>query len=142
MALFHPRKVSRLRAWLDARRGVKAGRPLPAYLADKLAVAQRKAPRVGAPPYALSLQARSRCRLIRISGSSGVERPPRSFGGVGPRRARRSRGARARFGHSESSVTSSAIASAPSSRRTRSWGGSRGSCGVYVSPSWFSRPAK
>ena len=36
MALFHPRKVSRLRAWLDARRGVKAGRPLPAYLADKL----------------------------------------------------------------------------------------------------------
>src|SRR5207302_5434901 len=56
MALFHPRKVSRLRAWLDARRGVKAGRPLPAYLADKLAVAQRKAPRVGAPPYALAIQ--------------------------------------------------------------------------------------
>src|SRR2546427_4610974 len=56
MALFHPRKVSRLRAWLDARRGVKAGRPLPAYLADKLAVAQRKAPRVGAPPYALGIQ--------------------------------------------------------------------------------------
>src|SRR5437870_209359 len=56
MALFHPRKVSRLRAWLDARRGVKAGRPLPAYLADKLAVAQRKAPRVGAPPYGLAIQ--------------------------------------------------------------------------------------
>lgn len=55
MALFHPRKVSRLRAWLDARRGVKAGRPLPAYLADKLAVAQRQAPRVGAPPYALTI---------------------------------------------------------------------------------------
>src|SRR5947207_4885352 len=56
MALFHPRKVSRLRAWLDARRGMKAGRPLPAYLADKLAVAQRKAPRVGAPPYSLTIQ--------------------------------------------------------------------------------------
>src|SRR3989442_3437333 len=56
MALFPPRKVSRLRAWLDARRGVKASRPLPAYLADKLAVAQRKAPRVGAPPYALAIQ--------------------------------------------------------------------------------------
>jgi len=56
MALFHPRKVSRLRAWLDARRGVKAGRPLPAYLADKLAVAQRKSPRVGAPPYTLAIQ--------------------------------------------------------------------------------------
>src|SRR2546427_3361227 len=56
MGLFYPRKVSRLRAWLDARRGVKAGRPLPAYLADKLAVAQRKAPRVGAPPYALAIQ--------------------------------------------------------------------------------------
>src|SRR5438477_13130209 len=55
MALFHPQKVSRLRAWLDARRGVKAGRPLPAYLADKLAVAQRQAPRVGAPPYALTI---------------------------------------------------------------------------------------
>jgi len=56
MALFHPRKVSRLRAWLEARRGVKAGRPLPAYLADKFAVAQRKSPRVGAPPYALAIQ--------------------------------------------------------------------------------------
>ena len=56
MALFHPRKVSRLRAWLDARRGVKAGRPLPAYLTDKLAVAQRHAPRVGASPYALTIQ--------------------------------------------------------------------------------------
>src|SRR5437867_6400653 len=55
MALFHPRKVSRLRAWLDARRGVKAGRPLPAYLTDKLAVAQRHAPRVGAPPHTLTI---------------------------------------------------------------------------------------
>jgi hypothetical protein len=56
MVLFHPRKVSRLRAWLDARRGVKAGRPLPAYLADKLAVAERQAPRAGTPPYALTIQ--------------------------------------------------------------------------------------
>src|SRR5256886_2292447 len=65
MVLFHPRKVSRLRAWLDARRGVKAGRPLPAYLADKLAVAQRKAPRVSTPPYALTIQSDS--SVLRVA---------------------------------------------------------------------------
>ena len=73
MALFHPRKVSRLRAWLDARRGVKAGRPLPAYLADKLAVAQRQAPRGGAAPYALTIEGDG--SVLRASPSVAVQDP-------------------------------------------------------------------
>src|SRR5438445_6954151 len=73
MALFHPQKVSRLRAWLDARRGVKAGRPLPAYLADKLAVAQRQAPRVGASPYTLAIQGDG--SVLRTSPSVALQDP-------------------------------------------------------------------
>src|SRR2546428_8095649 len=74
MALFHPRKVSRLRAWLDARRGVKADRPLPAYLADKLAVAQRQAPRVGAPPYALAIHGDG--SVLRVPPNAPPPDPP------------------------------------------------------------------
>src|SRR5439155_16626122 len=73
MALFHPRKVSRLRAWLESRRGVKAGRPLPAYLADKLAVAQRHAPRVGASPYTLAIQGDG--SVLRASPSVALQDP-------------------------------------------------------------------
>ena len=56
MSIFGPRKVSKLGAWLDARRACKAQRELPAYLADRVAIARRKGPREGEPPFLLAIQ--------------------------------------------------------------------------------------
>ena len=62
MSIFGPRKVSRLSAWLDARRAYKAHRELPAYLEDRLAIARRKAPRRGEPPFTLSVEGDGRVK--------------------------------------------------------------------------------
>jgi hypothetical protein len=56
MSIFGPRKVSKLGAWLDARRAHRAQRELPAYLDDRLAIARRKGPREGEPPFLLAIQ--------------------------------------------------------------------------------------
>jgi len=56
MSIFGPRKVSKLSAWLDARRAHRAQRELPAYLDDRLAIARRKGPREGEPPFLLAIQ--------------------------------------------------------------------------------------
>jgi hypothetical protein len=62
MSIFGPRKVSKLSAWLDARRAHRAQRDLPAYLDDRLAIARRNAPRDGEPPYALAVETDGRVR--------------------------------------------------------------------------------
>jgi hypothetical protein len=65
MSIFGPRKVSKLGAWLDARRAHRAQRELPAYLDDRLAIARRKGPREGEPPF-----------LLAIHSDGGVGREP------------------------------------------------------------------
>ena len=65
MSIFGPRKVSKLSAWLDARRAHRAQRELPAYLDDRLAIARHKGPREGEPPF-----------LLAIQSDGGVDREP------------------------------------------------------------------
>src|SRR2546422_840236 len=69
--MFGPHKVWRLFAWLDAPRAVRAGRPLPDYLRDRLAIAHAHAPITGQPPYGLVID--SDGAVTRVSDPSGAE---------------------------------------------------------------------
>src|SRR5712691_12601776 len=87
MSIFGPRKVSKLGAWLDARRATKAQRELSAYLEDRLAIGRRKAPREGEPPFLLAIGGHG--RVSRESNSKFVEANPLAVAGDSDLRRRR-----------------------------------------------------
>jgi hypothetical protein len=87
MSIFGPRKVSKLSAWLDARRAHKAQRELPAYLEDRLAIASRSAPRDGEPPFTLCVAGDG--RVSRLPNPKYVEPDPLAAPGDSDLRLRR-----------------------------------------------------
>src|SRR2546427_4185270 len=87
MSIFGPQKVSKFSAWLDARRAHKAQRELPAYLDDRLAIARRKAPRDGEPPFMLAVK--SDGRISREPNPRYVQPDPLAAPGDSDLRLRR-----------------------------------------------------
>jgi hypothetical protein len=74
MSIFGPRKVSRLSAWLEARRAVHADRPLPPFLEDRAAIARGTSPRNGEPPYVLAIEPDG--RVIHTANTKYIEQDP------------------------------------------------------------------